>query len=46
MPKPILTTSDEELAKLGITEVVEPWEDGFRTDTGRGFLNGGILTLI
>ena len=37
MTKPILRTSDEELARLGITEVVEPWEDGFRTDTGRGF---------
>jgi len=37
MPKPIYTTSDEELTQLGITEVVEPWEDGFRTDTGRDF---------
>ncbi len=37
MPKPILTTSDEELVQLGITEVVELWEDGFRTDIGRGF---------
>ena len=37
MTKPILATSDEELAKLGITEIVETWEDGFRTDTGRDF---------
>ncbi len=37
MPKPIYAASDEELAQLGITEVVETWEDGFRTDTGRDF---------
>ncbi len=37
MTKAILTTSDEELEKLGITEVVEPWEDGFRTDRGHDF---------
>jgi predicted secreted hydrolase len=37
MPKPIYAASDEELARLGITEVVEPWEDGFRTDTGREY---------
>jgi len=31
MPKPVFTTSAEEMSRLGITEVVEPWEDGFRT---------------
>jgi len=37
MPKPIITTSDEELTQQGITEVVQPWEDGFRTDKGQDF---------
>ena len=37
MIKPIYTTDEEELKRLGITETVEEWEDGFRTDKGRGF---------
>lgn len=37
MSKPIYTTTDEELARSGITGIVETWEDGLRADTGRGF---------
>jgi len=37
LTKPIYTTQDEELAQLGITEVVELWEDGMRTDKSRDF---------
>lgn len=37
MPKPvILSTTPELLARDGLTEIVVPWEDGLRTDTGRG----------
>lgn len=37
MPKPIIISNTPELlARDGLTEAVAPWEDGLRTDTGRG----------
>ncbi len=39
MTKPIfLLTSPEDLSREGLTETIQPWEDGMRADTGRGSL--------
>ena len=36
-PKLVITTSKAEMAKMGITDTVQEWEDGFRTDRSKGF---------
>ncbi|MCS6993313.1 MAG: hypothetical protein NZP74_05720 [Anaerolineales bacterium] len=38
MTKPVLfSTTPADLAREGLTETVQPWEDGLRVETGRGF---------
>lgn len=37
MPKPVIfAVGPEFLARDGLTETIQPWEDGLRADTGRG----------